>query len=190
MSNGTASQKNIAYFAMRGTHDRQGQVGAMLVTDGSGIPQEFRVTLPVKPSAPQKALYGDQLQPFVTLELCGKPLCEALDAKPIAVLVEERSALALRNLVDLPVFYLEKSAERLTASSGAGDSSIEKEKRLTSGIDGIEPVSAFCAPGFEEELNEVAGSLQEIMEAVDLTEPFERISTAVTVLSERDDKFN
>ena len=40
----------IAFYSLEVTKDKKGVIGAILVTDDLGMPQEFRVTFPVKPT--------------------------------------------------------------------------------------------------------------------------------------------
>ena len=71
--------------------------GAILVTDDWGKPLEFRCTAPVKPTAVQRTLYGSTLMPHVLVALIGKPLIDALNEEPVAVLVSESMFLDLRH---------------------------------------------------------------------------------------------
>jgi len=68
----------IGFYALLSTTDNKGFVGALLITDDLGKPEEFRVTYPVKPTTLQRQLYGDSLIPHIGIELCGKPLYQAL----------------------------------------------------------------------------------------------------------------
>ena len=77
-TDGVSSVDLLAFFAVRRTLDDIGYVGAVLVTDSQGIPKEFRCTHPIKPSTVQKALFGGNLEPHIDIDLCGKPLMEAL----------------------------------------------------------------------------------------------------------------
>ncbi|MEZ4619252.1 MAG: hypothetical protein R2867_27585 [Caldilineaceae bacterium] len=66
-------EKHIAFYKLIYDSEAKNLLGAILVLDELGKPQEFRVTYPVKPTMIQRQLYGDALVPHVGIELCGKP---------------------------------------------------------------------------------------------------------------------
>ena len=66
----------IGFLALYETSPRDGYLGAILITDLQGVPQEFRCTHPVKPTALQKPLYGNTLEPYIAVDLCGIPLIQ------------------------------------------------------------------------------------------------------------------
>lgn len=183
----------IAYFAVRETSDGAGFIGAILVTNERGIPIEFRCTHPVRPSATQKALYGDNLEPFIYFELCGKPLMSSISSRPVACLVESRRTLGLREFVSIPVLHVEALSEMLTPDDDtmeptAGTSG-RRTVRLDSMSDDFDPVVVHAFQGFETDNDAVNASLEQVFKHVDLIEPFERIDLALQVLSARDERF-
>jgi hypothetical protein len=188
-------QLGLAYFAMRQTSDKQGYVGAILVLDERGIPKEFRCTHPIRPTLVQKSLYGANLETHVSLDLFGKPLVNALTTKPIACLVETRRLLGLRELVSLPILHVLRLGETLSAESGATanaqSNAAQKlaSQKMNSTYDGFQPVSVSWLDGFENDFGATKAGLEQVFRYIDLVEPFERISTALTVLAERDDRF-
>jgi len=50
------SKYMLAFLSLCETLSRDGYIGAILVTDERGIPQEFRCTYPVKPTMIQRVL--------------------------------------------------------------------------------------------------------------------------------------
>ena len=77
----------IGFYSLVATSDEKGYLGALLVTDDIGKPEEFRVTHPVKPTLLQRQIYGETLIPHIGVSLCGVPLYEALKNKPSLLLV-------------------------------------------------------------------------------------------------------
>lgn len=73
----TENNSLIGFLSLIETEAKDGYLGALLVTDARGIPQEFRCTHPVKPTTVQKSLYGDTLLPHIGINLCGIPLIKA-----------------------------------------------------------------------------------------------------------------
>src|SRR4030042_5256124 len=93
----------LAFFAIYKTSSNDGYLGAVLVTDLQGIPQEFRCTHLVKPTAIQKPLYGDTLEPYIGVNLCGIPLIESIQNKPSLIMVHREFLLGVRTASPCPV---------------------------------------------------------------------------------------
>ena len=189
------SDISVAFFVVRRTADGEGYISGALAIDDRGVPKEFRCTHPIRPSAAQRALYGGNLDSHINLELCGKPLVDALTVNPIAMLVETPSLLPLRELVTLPVLHVERLDEVLRAETSETNDTFgtrvagKEERRLESEVSEFQPLAVDCHRGFEGDFDQTREALEKIFERVDLLEPFERITTALQVLAERDEKF-
>ena len=179
----------LAFFAVRRTQDQEGYIGAILVIDNHGIPREFRCTHPVRPTLVQKALYGNNLEWHIGFELCGKPLLGELTSHPVACLVESTGMLGLREAVPLPVVHAQRLGDMLGVSAQTDGESGGRIERLDSEINDFQPLAVHCYGGFETDIEETLPALRRVFQYVDLMEPFERITTAVTVLGERDERF-
>ena len=178
----------IAFYAFRPTENDLGFVGAVLVTDDRGIPLEFRCTHPVKPTAVQKALYGSNLESHVSVDLCGKPLLEAVRTNPIACVVENRELVSLREVVDLPVLYLQKSGEVLEET---GQPHIVGHTRsFTSSSKVAANLSVRCHSKWESDFEKTREVLEQASSHIDLLEPFDRITTSLSILATRDERFS
>lgn len=68
----------LAFLCVEQEQAKGGYVGGLLVTDAAGLPVEFFSTLPVRPTAVQRAVYGRALDRHVSVELCGRPLLQRL----------------------------------------------------------------------------------------------------------------
>ncbi len=183
-----ANLKNpcIAYFAVHLRKGNGGYVGGMLVIDETGVPQEFRCTLPTLPTTAQKALYGNTLEPFISNQLIGAPLAKSLTTRPECLVVKSPTLLKLREHTELPVIHLEKYGETLSADV---HSYPNEEHRLESMIGGFQPITASRHPDYQSDYESVRATLERVFKRTDLLEPFERIAAAMSVLSERDDRF-
>jgi hypothetical protein len=179
----------IGFYALLSTTDNKGFVGALLITDDLGKPEEFRVTYPVKPTALQRQLYGDSLIPHIGVELCGKPLYQALKNKPSILLVNDKRFLALTQSVPCPVAHMERlgDALKLTTSEAGFE---KQDHKLQSSSGRFQPL-AITYPQEYTEVQQVhaAQVLQRLFAGVDLIEPFDRISLAFKALVEQDEKF-
>ena len=194
-TNNGHSTMGIAFFAVPQTGDDQGYIGAVLVTDERGIPKEFRCTHPVRSTVVQKALYGHNLESHMSFQLCGKPLLGALTSHPVACLVESRGMVVLRESVSVPVLYVQRLGEVLAVDSnqpgqesGSGPVS-NRTLRLDSRLGGFQPLAVYCYPGQENDIELTRTALEQVFQYVDLLEPFERITTALVALAERDERF-
>lgn len=193
MTSKESTQLKVAYFAMRKTLDNDGHIGAALVIDDRGVPQEFRCTHPVRPSTTQKALYGASIQSYVTFELCGQPLIEALTTKPFVCLVETEDELVLQEYVSMPVVYAQRLGDLHEAFESNDDEiatdPVLKRRRRLDRLGGFDPISVQCHSGNESRIDNLLPHLQEVLRLSDVLEPFERISVAVKTLGQRDKRF-
>jgi hypothetical protein len=171
----------LAFFSMERTPDGEGRIGGVLVTDSRGTPQEFECTHPVRPTTVQEALYGQKLDSYVSATLCGKPLLSSLKIAASVCIVASSDLLEVRELVNLPVVYVSRLGDTLTASSPP--SSLEHETGR------FDPIAVTTHQGFESDFQAVQQTLRSAFRYLDLIEPFERIKTAVHILAERDQRF-
>lgn len=177
----------LAFFAVCHTADAQGYIGATLVTNERGAPSEFRCTHPVRPNAVQKAMYGKSLESHIGLELCGKPLLNSLTTNPLVCLVDAPEMVDLNELVSLPVLCVQRLGELITATGAMPAEDITQ--RLDSQSGNFEPVLVNCHPRRKSDLEQIRPSLEHAFQYVDLLEPFERITTSLSVLAARDERF-
>ena len=55
----------LGFLALFDTEGGHGRCGAAMVTNERGVPLEFRVSEPVRPSPLRRAIYGESLWPYV-----------------------------------------------------------------------------------------------------------------------------
>ena len=72
------SKLKIGFYSLYETDTKDSFVGTLLITDSYGIPLEFKCTHSVKATPIQRALYGERLQPYIGIELCGVPLMKSV----------------------------------------------------------------------------------------------------------------
>ncbi|KAF2957608.1 hypothetical protein AS159_08075 [Thermotoga sp. Ku-13t] len=141
-------------------------VGAVLIVDELGIPQEFKYTEPVSPTPLQKILYGKSLELYLTVEIIAKSLLKSVEQKPEIFLTDNISLVEASD----QVYYV----------SPYGTSKLEQSQNL-------EP-NECVIPLQNESLKLVSKSnltqdkiekLKKIMEEFDVMEPFQRLSKAL-----------
>ena len=184
-------QVQVAFLAIRPTQDATGYLGGILVTDEMGVPQEFRCTHPIRPTAAQRALYGGTLTPHVFNHLLGLPLIQALTTRPSFCCLEDPMLLQLAHDVSIPLVHLQRLGEVLSVDGPQSDgvNIPQTTRRVDSNRSGFQPISATFGHGHETDWEEISDDLERVFSQVDLLEPFERITTAIKVLAERDERF-
>lgn len=183
------SDTYLGFYTLNETQDGDGYLGAILITDDRGRPLEFRVTHPVKPSAFQRPLYGDALEPYIGVELCGERLLTGLDHEIDLLIVSQRYLLDIREAVSCPVMYLERAGDAIEVESNAGDSRAWATGRVTSASGRFQPVAVTVLGEWEQDLERGRAMLEEAFGRMDLLEPFERMSRALELLAKEDQRF-
>lgn len=182
-------EKRVAFYQLLYDQEAKNLLGAMLVLDELGKPQEFRVTFPVKPTMIQRQLYGDALVPHVGIELCGKPLYDTLKSGPQLLVTSEALLLGLADEINIPVVYLERAGESLVVNMPAGTAQPAKQK-LTSHSGRFNPVAVSYPSSYAEDERAVATEMvSDFFAGIDLLEPFNRINVALETLRAQDERF-
>lgn len=165
-------------------------IGAILVTNLASVPVEFRVTLPVKPTAIQKSLYGEAMIPYIGTELCGRQLLQNITHQLDLIFVSPDYLVNIRPNSDAPVLHIRKQGDviGIEASQNAGDGKLDKMQRDITPVS-FQPVTLTTSPVFTDDFEVVQALVEEISNRFDLLEPFERIDRAIDVLSEQDKRF-
>jgi hypothetical protein len=88
-----------------------GFLSAVLVTCTQGIPEEFRCTHPLKPTLIQKPLYGDALEPYIGVNLCGVHLFKSIQNSPDLFVVDNDHLLGIRKSNFCPVVSVCRAVE-------------------------------------------------------------------------------
>lgn len=185
----SGQDKRIGFYKLIGDDEFKTMVGALLVLDELGKPEEFRVTYPVKPTMIQRQLYGDSLLPHVGIELCGKPLFDTLKKPPQLLVLSHTRFLALGDLIRTPVVYLERAGESIVVSaSNTGDGQNRQKMQSQSGR--YDPINVTYPQSYErEQIARTASLVADFFNGIDLLEPFSRINVAIQTLRAQDERF-
>jgi len=178
----------LGFLGLNRTSSGDGYIGAVLVTDQYGVPAEFRCTYPVKPSVLHKPLYGETLEPYVGVELCAKPLVEALDHKLTLLIVNARFLLEVRPSCHCPVIFIERVGEAIEVAPADAVTSPPKS-RVNCPSGRFQPIYVSAHSNYAEDLSASRPLVENAFSRLDLLEPFERIATALKVLAQQDDRF-
>lgn len=157
-------------------------LGALMVTDHTGLPLDFRYTDPVTPTRLQRALYGGVLDRYLRCEVVTRTLLAAVEHAPTILLVDDRLLLDEPG-TPCPAALIGASAAGPIGDPGAthtpgGDS------RLLQVAQGAPPVRVTLpddvAPDRERD---VLAALTRLGATMDLLEPVDRVSDALDLIA-------
>ena len=180
--------ERVGFFKLVSDAENKVMLGALLVTDVVGKPEEFRVTYPVKPTGLQRQLYGAALWAHVGVELCGAPLFKSLKARPELLVVSHAEFVALdRVSAATNVLFLDKAGETLRVAGASERAGLEK---VNSASSRFEPLRVQYPNTYSvERVRTIYQQVVDLYSAIDLLEPFQRIDVAVKMLRESDERF-
>jgi hypothetical protein len=159
---------SIGFVAFYETTAHDGYLAAILITDYQGVPKEFRCTHPVKPTALQKPLYGDTLEPYIGVELCGIPLIHSLQNKPSVVIVQKEFLLGIRKGCPCPVIFIRQAGEAMEITTGDRSESSQKRERVECSTGKFQPILLVVHPEFEDDSIKVRDAVQKVFGTFDL----------------------
>lgn len=181
----TNSEHYLGFMSLKVGSADGSYIGAVLVTDQSGFPQEFRCTHPVKPTAVQKSLYGASLEPHIGIELCGRPLFASLVRRPTILFLTRVTLLDLRPSLPIPTLVIGKAGEAFQVRTEGSPQ--RPMMQIESPTGRFSPVNIQAHPDYLGDRTVATQELQQI--AFDPLEVFTRISTAIEQLVKQDQRF-
>lgn len=178
----------LGFLSLYETLSHDGYIGAVLVTNLQGIPQEFRCTHPVKPTTIQKPLYGEALEPYIGVKLCGIPLLRTIQNSPSLVILPKEYLLEVRKAISYPVVYVRRTGEAIDLNVPYGHTTLKRE-RVDCPNGKFQPIVLTPHPNFDDDVKVAREILEDIFNYLDPLEPFERMAKAIEVLSRQDKRF-
>lgn len=176
-----ASDVRLGFLALFDSEDGQGRCGAAMVTNERGMPLEFRVTAPVRPSPLRRAIYGKTLWPYVEVELIAKTLLAELRPLPSLVLTNRISVLEVTSSATL-CFVTDAAA--FVQPSGA----VRGYHRLLEAV-GATPTALALVAATEAALASCAEPVAKAMRQFDPIEAFARMEKTYGMLAQSDDRY-
>jgi hypothetical protein len=168
--------------------DEHGFFGGYLILNTLGRPLEFHCTAPIRPNRAQEILYGPTLEPYLCGERIGQALLCKSKVSPALAVTDLQSVLAARPFVSVPLaLLLEPGLDvREAAGRSATVSRRLDEPQATApvsreGLQRMNVAGYTVGVGCEhpQDLQCVADRCPQFTEAIDLSEPFERIREAI-----------
>ena len=160
-------------------------VGGLMVTDGRGLPVEFRYSEPIQPTKIQQVLYGQVLSAYIKREVIMETLLKSVDTKFKCLLVEDES------FVDYPARGFSILRIAATKSSPIGEAGktqeISPHEILLQLTNEGSPVRVFRQMKSAGEDGDDGGYdparvLLDAGEGMDICEPLKRIEKALEII--------
>jgi hypothetical protein len=183
MNSNKKEERNLllGYLAFYETSSHEGYLGAILITDLQGIPQEFRYTQTVKPTVIQKTLYGSSLELYIGVNLCGIPLIQSLANKPSLVLVQKEFLLGVRASISFPVTSIRRAEGDIEVDSTFKGCKMET---IDCSTGKFQPIIVSTHHDFGEDLTSIKEFLTKVCVYLYPIEPFERMEKAIREIVE------
>lgn len=168
------------YLVVR-SGDGTAYLGALMVTDHTGLPVDFRYTDPIEPTRLQRALYGGVLDRYLRAEVVTRTLLQALSQPPTMVVVDDRQFLD-EQVAACPVVLLGTSAAGALGSVGATHAQ-GAGSFLLQVVDRENPVRVSLGETEVTQEGAVAEALLRLGATMDLLEPVERVRDALDLIA-------
>lgn len=162
-------------------------LGGVMVTDGSGLPLEFRYTEPVRATKLQRLLYGDVLEKYIHGDVIAGSLIGRLEQKPDLFVVAEPALLEAVSAMGKKAALLLPGRVPPLKEFGASQDLSESEYFLQLTDSGLPLRIRLPASGTDAgSRTETTRLLTEAGRTMELTEPLARVEAAVRMLWEEE----
>jgi hypothetical protein len=174
---GNQSRKQVGYFCHLKLEEKH--MGGILITNQIGVPLEFKYTEPVTATKLHKILYGTVLEKYLRETVIRDRLAKEVRTLPNYFITTYDEKEFLGPIADREVVAIQKCGLPPGEISGAFNRIREREAIIELEEDSVFLRLAFSTPDETAQLNMVAW-LQEIARTMDILEPLDRITTALT----------
>lgn len=175
-------------------------IGGLMVTDGRGLPVEFRYTEPIQPTKIQQVLYGQVLSAYIKREVVLETLLKNIESKFKCLLVEDEqmldypakgySIIRIAGTKSAPLgpvgktqdmgpgeVLLQVNAEGSPIRVYVGKLKVPAPEEMT---------SAAAVGGAGDTAGDLIGMLLEAGKAMDVVEPLRRIEKALEIICQEE----
>ena len=156
-------------------HAELGYLGGYLLVNSLARPLEFHCTLPVKPTRAQSILYGPTLVDFLCGEQVARTLVSKAKLQPVIVFTDSLAVLSLRNVSEIPVCCVKPKS----SDSESRDLVLPSSQNQGISVGELSGHRIVVASAHREDWDFVVKRSQELLQQVDLLEPFTRIVEAL-----------
>lgn len=163
-------------------------MGGAMVTDGHGLPLEFRYTEPVRATKLQRILYGDVLEKYIHGDVIAGNLIGRLEQKPDLFVVSEPALLDTVAAAGKRVLLMLGARVPPLKEFGAVQDISDTEYFLQVTDSGSPVRLRLPAPGDAALRAEATRLLTEAGRTMDPTEPLARVEAAIKMLWDDENK--
>jgi hypothetical protein len=174
---GNPARKQVGYFCHLKLDEKH--MGGILVTNQIGVPLEFKYTEPVTATKLHKILYGTVLEKYLRETVIRDRLGKEVRTLPQYFITSYDEKEYLGSIADRETVAIQKCSLPPGEISGPFNRIREREAIIELEEDGVFLRLAFSTSDETVQLNMVAW-LQEIGRTMDILEPLDRITTALT----------
>ncbi len=175
MSTTKGNDHSILGFVTVRQHPELGYLGGYLLVNTLARPLEFHCTLPVKPTRAQSILYGPTLVDFLCGEQIARTLVSKAKLQPVVLFTDGAAVLTLRNVTEIPVCHVRARQNQEVSKDLALPT--PQGKGLAVGELGGHQISVHSE--YRADWDFVVKRSSELLQQVDLLEPFTRIVEAL-----------
>lgn len=178
-------ERSLGFLTVQG-NIRSGLIGGFLILNRLGHPLEFHCTAPVRPNRAQEVLYGATLEPYLRGRQIASALLHKAKSKCFAVITDSFPALAIQKTLSLPLLMI-FDADGPTAggfdaleTTRLADFDRSEWRELPPDAkrrDRLAVAAQFWDDPQRRAL--ISAGLDRFYDAIELTEPFERIALAI-----------
>ena len=150
------NQHNIGYLAVLEDPSGTSYSQVLFIVDENGYPIDYAYTDNLTVNETQRILFGTTLRHYLITKVFGTQLLEDIANEPSIIFVDSEDLLAIREKIEIPVFYLDIK----TRSENNEEGLVTNEK-------------------FSHDRVEAAYILETCEKNFDISEPFSRITEAI-----------
>lgn len=173
------NQNHLGYFACI---EKDGRfVGAVMITDDLGIPQEFKYSEPIKPTKIQAILYGGSLHRHIKLNVIRNKLFKSITHKPAYVFIDNTDPSLMGKCEGLDIIMVQRTGYQDLKKVGEIATPKENEMFLKD-HDNRDTLRISTSSDSSVALEAVKDYILGFSENFDIAEPMERIERAITAL--------
>jgi hypothetical protein len=171
------SRKNVGYFCHLHVDERH--LGGILITNQIGVPLEFKYTEPVTATRLHKILYGSVLERHLRETVIRDRLGKEVRTLPSYFITDWSEKEFLGPIADRECIAIQKCSLPTGEISGPFTRIRDREAIIELEDEAVFLRLAFSAFDETVQLNQVSW-LQELARTMDILEPLDRISAALT----------
>lgn len=161
--------------------ENEKHIGALMITDGNGIPTEFKYTEPIKPTRLQQILYGKSLEHYLKHDVIRNKLFKSMNNKPDFVFISNQNPSLVGDVDGVPVVLIQRVPLKNLENVGEKEQRKENEVILKEDMS-RDPLRIVTSTEQAGKLDDICNFVLEQAFSLDFIEPLERIQAAMQAI--------